>query len=199
MTTSWLKQNARRIDKARALLRPALNGAGPVWADLGCGEGVFTYLLHELLPSPSTVYAVDKDRRALQALARNLAEAALKAELQPIHADFTRPLSLPPLDGLLLANALHFVKDKKPVLTQALSYLKPGGRLVVVEYNASRGNWAVPYPVDEGGFIALAAAAGLQGAQIVARAPSTFLGEMYTGRGSRGAGEQGGRGDKVTR
>jgi trans-aconitate methyltransferase len=186
MTTPWLKQNARRLTKARALLQPALIGAGPVWADLGCGEGIFTYLLHEFLPADNTIYAVDKSRRALHTLARSLAGVAPEAVVQPIQADFSQPLDLPPLDGLLLANALHFLKDKKPPLLRLIQYLNPGGRLVIIEYNTNRGNWAVPYPLDEDSFIALAAAVGLREARIVARKPSTFLGEMYTGLGFYG-------------
>jgi ubiquinone/menaquinone biosynthesis C-methylase UbiE len=96
-------------------------------------------------------------------------------------ADFTEPLSLPLLDGLLLANSLHFVIEKQAVLGALVKLLKPGGRLVVVEYNTNQGNYAVPYPLDEHGFLRLAGAVGLEGAEIVARAPSTFLGEMYTG------------------
>jgi hypothetical protein len=52
---------------------------------------------------------------------------------------------------------------------------------MVVEYNTRRGNAAVPYPLDEWGFLALAEEAGLRQAGIVARIPSTFLGEMYAG------------------
>jgi ubiquinone/menaquinone biosynthesis C-methylase UbiE len=179
----WLEREARRINKAFLLLRPAVEGADGVWADLGCGEGVFTYLLTTLLPADSLIYAVDKERRALLALTHHLAESNPTVNVQPILADFTQLLSLPPLDGLLLANALHFVRAKEPTLRQLAALLKSGGRVVVVEYNARRGNAVVPYPLGESDFLALAAAAGLREAQIVARAPSTFLGEMYTGLG----------------
>ena len=54
-----------------------------------------------------------------------------------------------------MANSLHFVADKAPVLSRLIRLLKPGGRLIVVEYNTSRGNSAVPYPLDEHGFLEL--------------------------------------------
>jgi ubiquinone/menaquinone biosynthesis C-methylase UbiE len=181
--STWLEREARRINKARLLLQPALTGASGVWADLGCGDGVFTYLLTRLLPSDSLIYAVDRKPQALSALTHHLAESNSTASVQPIRADFTQPLSLPPLDGLLLANALHFVRAPGATLGQLTALLKPGGRLVVVEYNTRRGNEAVPYPLDEHDFLALAAAAGLQEVQIVTRTPSTFLGEIYTGLG----------------
>jgi len=181
--STWLKREQRRINKAQILLRPGVEGAGGTWADLGCGDGVFTYWLSMLLQPGSKIYAVDKNRRALAALKRNFAELQLPTAVQPMLADFSRPLALPPLDGLVMANALHFVRVKEPVLKQLLNLLKPGGRLIVIEYNTSRGNSAVPHPLDETSFLNLARQFGLREPRIVARAPSTFLGEMYTGLG----------------
>jgi ubiquinone/menaquinone biosynthesis C-methylase UbiE len=179
--SAWIEREARRLNKARILLRPAVEGRGGAWADLGCGDGIFTYLLGTLLQPGSEIYAVDKNRDRLLALRRNLAEQEARVATHSILADFTRALSLPPLDGLLLANSLHFVRRKKPVLEPLVRLLKPGGRLVVIEYNTNRGNYAVPHPLDETQFLFLAGAMELRDARIVARAPSSFLGEMYTG------------------
>jgi ubiquinone/menaquinone biosynthesis C-methylase UbiE len=180
---SWLKREQRRINKAQILLRPGVEGAGGIWADLGCGDGIFTYVLGQFLRPDSEIYAIDKNRRALAALKRNLAELQLPTAVHPILADFTHPLDLPPLDGLVMANTLHFVRHKQSVLQRLMHLFKPGGRLIVIEYNTSRGNYAVPHPLDETAFLTLANQVGLKKSQIVARAPSTFLGEMYTGLG----------------
>ena len=180
----WAEREARRIEKARGLIQPGLPGPGGVWADLGCGDGIFTSALRTLVQPDGEIYAVDKDQRALRALARNFAESYSHAPLHLVYADFTRPLALPPLDGLVMANSLHFVKDKAPILAQLIRLLKPGGRLIVVEYNTGRGNFAVPYPLDETGFLALAGAAGLREAHILAKIPSSFLGEMYSAAAS---------------
>ncbi len=182
-SNSWLDRQSRRMNKARRLLRPGVEAASGVWADLGCGEGIFTAVLHTMLEPGSQIYAVDKNRRALQTLLRNFDENYPEASVQPILADFTHPLVLPPLDGLVMANSLHFVRQKRPVLAPLVRLLKPGGRLIVVEYNTNRGNYAVPYPLAEAEFLTLARQAGLQQARILTRVPSTFLGEMYTGIG----------------
>lgn len=179
----WAEREARRIEKARTLIQPGIPGPGGAWADLGCGDGIFTSALHSLIQPGDDIYAVDKDRRALQALTRNFAESYPDASLHPIHADFTRPVTLPPLDGLVMANSLHFVKDKLSILAQIIHLLKPGGRLIVVEYNTRRGNFAVPYPLDEAGFLARASQVGLREARILTKIPSSFLGEMYSGLG----------------
>lgn len=180
---TWAQREARRIGKACVLLRPAVEGEAGTWADLGCGDGIFTAALAALLRPGSVIYAVDHERRALDALARNFTESYPGISPRLLLADFTRPFALPSLDGLLMANSLHFVREKRPVLAWLVSLLKPGGRLVVVEYNTHKGNLAVPYPLDERGFLTLARQVGLDQARIVARIPSTFLGEMYAGMG----------------
>lgn len=176
---------ARRVTKARTLLAPAVRGAGGVWADLGCGDGVFSYLLSEMLTPGSQLYAVDKEASALRQLTRNLTGHCRNVTFHPTQADFTEPLALPALDGIVLANALHFVETKTPVLEQLALLLKPGARLVVIEYNTNQSNYAVPYPLDEIVFLSLVATVGLHSAKIVTRAPSSFLGEMYTGMAFR--------------
>ena len=178
-----------RIEKACTLLRAAVSDAGGVWADLGCGDGIFTTALHTLIRDQkirdihvsSEIYAVDKSQRALRALAHNFAQSYPDASVHLLQGDFSKPLSLPPLDGIVMANSLHFVRRKKPVLSRVATLLKPGGRLVIVEYNTSRGNFAVPHPLDENGFLELARQIGLQHARILSSIPSTFLGEMYSG------------------
>ena len=78
-------------------------------------------------------------------------------------ADLTGPLDLPELDGLVAANSLHYVpRDRQvAVITALAAHLRPGGRFVVVEYDADRGNPWVPHPFSYGSWERLAEAAGL--------------------------------------
>ncbi len=165
-----------------ALLRPGIDSslAGAVWADLGAGEGAFTLALAELLGSGATLFMVDRDRRALE---RGAAEAARRypaVNLQTVAADFSRPLALPLLDGVLMANSLHFVRHKEPLLAQLIAGLKPGGQFLLVEYNTDRGNPWVPYPLSYATWAELAHRAGLSDVRLLARRPSRFLGEIYS-------------------
>jgi ubiquinone/menaquinone biosynthesis C-methylase UbiE len=166
---SWLERNQRRLEKARLLLRPAVKNAGGACADLGCGDGIFIYMLATFLVQPgSRLYAVDKEQHKLDALQRNLPQLELDVSVELRSADFTRSLDLQPLDGLVMANSLHFVRRKEPVLRQLVTLLKPADRLVLVEYNTNRGNYAVPYPLDEAEFPQLVTKVGLREARIVA-------------------------------
>ena len=165
-----------------ALLRGAVGRPAGVWADLGAGSGAFTLALAEMLGPGATIHAVDRDARALAANARRMADDFPATTLLVYRADFTASLPIGDgrLDGLLMANSLHFVRDKGPVLALVRGYLRPGGRLVVVEYDADEGNTWVPYPLSFPTWERLATEAGFVRTARVGRVPSRFLGAIYS-------------------
>jgi SAM-dependent methyltransferase len=173
---------------AVALLEGAVPRRPGIWADLGSGDGTFTRALAELLGPGTRIYAVDRDGSALAALARQKVGAGV--EVIPVTADFTGPFDMPRfagklLDGILLANALHFVPDPAPVLGRLASRLWPGGRVVVVEYdNRAASRW-VPYPVHSVQWPTLAGLAGLTAPAITGSRRSAFGGELYVGVAGR--------------
>jgi ubiquinone/menaquinone biosynthesis C-methylase UbiE len=163
------------------LLRPANLPPGGSWADLGAGSGAFTLALRELIGPEAIIYAVDRDRSRLGDLERNhLARFGVSPNLRILHGDFTRPLHLPELDGVLMANSLHFFREKASVLRQVGSFLKPDGVLLLVEYNVDSGNLWVPYPLSFERFKALAPQAGYSEPRLLATHPSSFLRGFYS-------------------
>ncbi len=150
---------------------------GGTWADLGAGAGVFAQALSELLGPAGSVIAVDRNARALAYIG---APPASGAAIRTLHADFTEPLALTNLDGILLANSLHFVMRQDRALGQLVRYLKPQGRVLVVEYDTEQRSPWNPFPLPFNRFQQLAAAAGLRGVQELNRRPSLFGGrELY--------------------
>jgi SAM-dependent methyltransferase len=79
-----------------------------------------------------------------------------------------------------MANSLHFQRDKRPVLSLVRGYLKPGGRLILVEYNTDHGNPWVPHPVSYRSWVPLAARCGFRDTRLLATVPSGFLREIYS-------------------
>lgn len=165
------------------LLREGIPFAGGIWADFGSGSGAFTLALAELVGIQSRIYSIDKKRSALreQEQAMHARFPALDPEhIQYLPADFTRQLKLPQLDGAVMANSLHFQRDKVPVLSLIRSYIKPGGRLILVEYNVDRGNLWVPYPISYPIWEKLAYQSGFRDISMLAKRPSHFLHEIYS-------------------
>jgi ubiquinone/menaquinone biosynthesis C-methylase UbiE len=158
------------------LLRGGVTGGG-TWADLGAGTGAFTLALAELVGPEGEVIAVDRDRGALREVERALRPG--NATVRTLSADFTRPLDLASLDGVVMANSLHFVRNKAPVLALVHDMLKPSGRLLLVEYDADHGNTWVPHPMSFETWRALADANGFSGTRELASVPSRFLRRIY--------------------
>jgi SAM-dependent methyltransferase len=162
------------------LLRGGIAASGGVWADLGSGSGAFTLALADLLLPTGEIYSVDKDAGALRDQERALRARFPETKAHYLTADFTRRLDLPPLDGVVMANSLHFQRQKNPVLHLVRGYLKPGGRLILVEYNVDRGNLWVPYPLSYGTWEALARENGFTSTTLLTTQPSRWLGEMFS-------------------
>ena len=155
---------------------------GGVWADLGSGGGAFTLALADLLGPGGAIYSVDRDGRALRRQADAMRVSFPEVDVQYIEADYTRRLDLPPLDGIVMANALHFQRKRRKgdVLGMLHGYLKPGGRLLVVEYNTDRGNLWVPHPFSYATWERMAAEHGFGDTRQLAARPSRHLREIYS-------------------
>ncbi len=160
------------------LLREGIDHPGR-WLELGAGDGEFTLALADLLGPGGAIVAVDRDERALRRLEGRVLAGFAQVTLETIVADFISTLPGGPFDGVLAANSLHFVRDPRPVLETARHRLAPGGRLVLVEYDADHGNHWVPFPISFSAWQRLAPAAGFAPPRLLGRVPSRFLGAIY--------------------
>lgn len=144
------------------LIRGGVPRSGGVWAELGAGSGNFTWALAELLGPAGVVHAIDRDARAVVAQQARLRSDPPRATIMPRQADVLQPLALPPLDGVLLANLLHFIGDQTGLLRRLHAQLAPGGQLLVVEYEQRLPIPWVPHPLPFTRLVGLAKAAGFK-------------------------------------
>ena len=166
-----------------ALLRGAIEPVGPggaLWADLGSGSGAFTLALADLLGPTGRIVSVDRDAGALREQARAMAGIFPAVALRQMNADFMTDLGLAPLDGLVMANSLHYQANHPRAAAHVRAMLRPGGRFVLIEYDADHGNQWVPYPLSFETWRTTAIAAGLTEPRLVHRVPSRFLGAIYS-------------------
>jgi SAM-dependent methyltransferase len=164
------------------LLRAGIPVQGGTWADIGAGGGAFTLALADLLGPGGRIVVVDRESGALRANVAAVEARFPDIAVTPVVADFTAALDLPPLDGLVAANSLHFVpRDRQVAVIRSLAaHLRPGAPFIVVEYDADRGNPWVPHPFSVTTWSRLAREAGLVDTTPLARVPSRFLGAIYS-------------------
>jgi SAM-dependent methyltransferase len=180
------------IHDAIEFIHDAVGGRSGVWADFGAGTGTFTRALTQVLGAGSTVYAVDDNESAVRVLRELSASHSGNARVIAVKADFTRPLEFSgsvngraQFDGILLANALHFVRDAERVLSRLVEDVRPGGRVIVVEYDRRAPSRWVPYPIPASRWPRLAESAGLVEPTITATRPSMYSGILYAGVATR--------------
>ena len=167
------------------LLTRGIAHRGGVWADFGSGTGAFTLALADLVGPMATLYSIDRNAAALQQQERTMRARFPEVAVRYLTADYTEALELPPLDGIVMANALHFQRDKERTLRRILRYLKPGGRFILVEYDTDRGNPWVPHPLSLRTWQLLAPQVGFSPVQLLATVPSRFLGRIYSALSTR--------------
>lgn len=163
-----------------SLIEGGIPTPGGIWADLGSGAGAFTLALADVLGPGAKIYSIDKDRGSLREQERAMRLSFPEVTVHYVAADFTRPLELPALDGIVMANSLHYVRDKERLLAQIRDYLKPGGRLILVEYNVDKGNIWVPHPLSYRTWEKLAARCSFAETRLLSTVPSRFLGEIFS-------------------
>ena len=120
--------------------------------------------------SKGKIYAVDKSPHALWEL-----KSTSNVEIIVVEADFNEPLELPPMDGIVMANALHYAEDHLIVLKNVLRCLKPGGTFILVEYETEkpRPPW-VPHPVPFKRFETLCTQAHLNMPEMIGKHESQY-------------------------
>lgn len=148
----------------------------PVWADLGCGSGLFTYALANLLAPGSTIYAWDKGNTSLSPLPN-----PQQIHIKPGRLDFLEAeLPVSGLDGILMANSLHYVRDKPAFIDKVNTHLQENGAFLIVEYETTKANPWVPYPIPFNDLKALFYKAGFVSAVKLQERSSLYRsGQMY--------------------
>lgn len=146
----------------------AVTSIPQTWADLGCGSGLFSRALSSLLPQMSTIHAVDK---SIQPSTVKQNEVTIQYQ----QLDFVRDqFPFHHLDGILMANSLHYVKDKPSFITKAKNALATQGVFLIVEYDLTTANTWVPYPIDFSSLQKLFIQSGFSSVHKLSERPSMY-------------------------
>ncbi len=131
---AWLERPSRDLEEQPDRLLEALNlQPTDVVADIGSGTGYFSFRISRLLPQ-GKVLAVDIQPEMIEILNFFKQEDAI-ANVEPILGSDTDPhLPADSVDLALLVDAYHEFEFPKEMIENIVAGLKPGGRLVLVEY-----------------------------------------------------------------
>jgi ubiquinone/menaquinone biosynthesis C-methylase UbiE len=109
---------------------------GSVVADIGAGVGYYTWRLAERVGANGTVYGEDIQPEMLEGLAKTVAAHHL-ANVRPLLGRVDDPrLPARAIDLVLLVDVYHEFSEPEKMLDHIRDSLKPGGRLVLLEYRA---------------------------------------------------------------
>jgi ubiquinone/menaquinone biosynthesis C-methylase UbiE len=116
--------------------------AGMEIADLGAGSGFYTISAAKALIATGRVYAVDAQKDLLTKIKNNAVAQGLY-NVEVIWGDIEKPngthLRDASIDLALLSNILFQLDDKQAAMNEVKRILKPGGRVLVVDWSDSFG------------------------------------------------------------
>jgi precorrin-6B methylase 2 len=134
----WLERPERLKEEQPDLVLAALDlKPGMVVADIGAGTGYYSWRMSQRVGTQGTVYAVDVQPEMLKMLERDMARRGM-ANVKTILGTTTDPgLSADRLDLALMVDVYHEFEYPYEMLSAIVQALKPGGRLVFVEFRAN--------------------------------------------------------------
>lgn len=113
---------------------------GQVVADLGAGPGVISLQMAKAVAPTGKVYAVDIDQKFIDHIAMRAKEQHV-TNVKPILGKFTDPaLPAQDVDVALFHDVLHHIQDRAAYLKSTAKYMKPGGRIAIIELSPTTGS-----------------------------------------------------------
>ncbi len=131
----WLERSEREDEEAPDIALNVLRIAkGSSVADIGAGSGYITVRLAARVGPTGLVYANDVQPQMLNILGRRLLDKKI-TNVTLIEGTFDDP-KLPPasVDLILMVDVYHEMSEPQAMLRHLRASLKPGGRLVLLEY-----------------------------------------------------------------
>ncbi len=114
-------------------------------ADIGAGEGYFTWHLAERVGLHGRVYATDIDKRLIS----NLRADAKRKRFPQVEVVLGVPddpyLPTGEIDAALVVNAYHEFRQHEAMLRGILNALRPGGKLAIIDKEAEPGQGRSQY------------------------------------------------------
>ena len=138
---AWLEREEReKEERTDLLLRELPLKPGMVVADVGAGTGYIARRMASVVGAAGTVYAVDVQSEMIEML-KTLASKAKLTQIKPVLStalDVKLPAAS--VDLAIMVDVYHELEFPREVMLSLVRAMKPGGRVVFVEYRAEDAN-----------------------------------------------------------
>lgn len=133
---SWLERPERQEEERTDVLLEALAlKPGEVVADVGAGSGYFSWRMAQKVGAKGTIYGVEIQQEFLDILMANMRKRGVGEIVKPVLGTVQDPkLPAGSVDTILLVDVYHELDFPYEMTAAMARALKPGGRLVLVEY-----------------------------------------------------------------
>ena len=131
----WLERPEREEEERTDLVLPALKlKPGDVVADIGSGTGYFSWRIAKVVGEKGLVYGVEIQQEMLDLMAQQMAKRKV-TNVKGLLGTITDP-KLPPaaVDLVIMVDVYHEFDHPFEMMANLCHGLKPGGRVVFVEY-----------------------------------------------------------------
>ena len=130
----WLERPEREREERPDLVMSALDlKPGDRVADLGCGTGYFSWRMAQIVGEKGIVYGVEIQKEMLALLDQQMKRRGL-ANVRGILGTTNDPKLPEPVDLVLMVDVYHEFDQPLEMMMAVCSQLKPGGRVVFIEY-----------------------------------------------------------------
>jgi ubiquinone/menaquinone biosynthesis C-methylase UbiE len=131
----WLERPERDDEERADLMVDALKfHEGEVVADIGCGSGFISRKISKKVGATGRIFGVDIQQEMLDLLKKRMAMFRI-TNVQPVMGTITDP-KVPPAscDTMIMVDVYHEFDHPYEMIESMITGLKPGGRIVFVEY-----------------------------------------------------------------
>ena len=145
----WLERPEREDEERPSVLVESLRlRPGDVVADVGAGSGYLSWRMAEKVGSVGKVFATDIQPEMLTLLAENMKRRGLTNVVPILGSSTNSGLPAHSVDLLIMVDVYHEFDHPFEMMTSLVASLKPGGRIVFVEYRGEE-KWVPIKPLHK--------------------------------------------------
>ena len=111
---------------------------GQIVADVGAGTGIFAMQFSRSVRPGGKVYAVEVDEKLIEHILSSAAEQGI-TNIEGVFGEFDDPSLPESVDLAFINDVLHHVEHRDVYLKNLVKYLKPTGRVAIIDFKPGQG------------------------------------------------------------